>query len=107
MKPGAVGQDLDRIARETITSAGYPAYPYATGHQLGRLAHDGGTLMGPAWERYGESPFGRLEPGQVYTVEPGMMVEGCGYMGIEEDVLVTEDGAEFLGPPQTEIVLLR
>ncbi len=106
IKPGLQGIDVDAAARSVVTEAGYPEYKYATGHQLGRLAHDGGCLLGPYWARYGKTPFMPVEVGQVYTLEPGLMVPGFGYVGIEEDILVTEDGAEFLGPPQTDLIIL-
>jgi len=105
MKPGITGVEVDRVARGVITSAGYPEYKYATGHHLGRSAHDGAGILGPLWERYGETPNYALEAGNVFTVEPGLMVPGYGYIGVEEDVLVTESGTEFLSTPQTELIL--
>ncbi len=107
MRAGVTGNAIDIIAREIVTSAGYPSYPYALGHQLGRVAHDGGALLGPLWEKYGDSPNLKLEIGQVFTIEPGLAVPAYGYLGLEEDVVITENGAEYLGGHQAEIVLIE
>ena len=105
MRPGVLGYEVDAVARAVITGAGYPEFRYATGHQVGRSAHDGGGVLAPLWERYGDTPKMPLEAGQVYAVEPGLFVEGYGYMGIEENVLVTEEGAVFLGEPQRALLV--
>ena len=107
MKAGVTGNTIDILSREIVTDSGYPEYPYALGHQLGRVAHDGGALLGPLWEKYGDSPNQKLEVGQVFTIEPGLAVPNYGYMGLEEDVVITSNGAEYLGEPQREIVLLK
>jgi Xaa-Pro aminopeptidase len=107
MRPGVVGKEIDAIARRVVTGAGYPEFKYATGHHLGRTAHDGAGILGPEWERYGDTPNYLLEAGHVYTIEPGLAVPGRGYVGLEEDVVVTEQGVEFLGPPQTEMILVK
>jgi Xaa-Pro aminopeptidase len=104
-RPGVHGLEVDEAARKMITDAGYGEYKYATGHGLGRSAHDGGPLLGPSWERYGSAPRHRVEVGHVYTIEPGLTVPGYGYIGLEEDVLVTEKGAEYLGEPQSVLVV--
>jgi Xaa-Pro aminopeptidase len=105
LKPGMPGWQVDAAARSVVVEAGYPEYKHATGHQLGRLAHDGGALLGPRWPRYGDTPDLPVEVGQVYTLELGIDVAGYGYVGLEEDVLVSEEGVDFLTEPQREPIL--
>ncbi len=106
LKPGAVGSDVDAAARESLLAAGFPEPMYALGHQLGRAAHDGGTLLGPRWDRYGTAPLGIVEEGNVFTLEFGTAVPGRGYVGLEENVVVTSDGVEWLSRPQRELWLV-
>ena len=107
MKIGATGNSVDTISREILVDAGYPEFPHALGHQLGRVAHDGGALLGPLWEKYGDSPNQKLEAGQVFTIEPHLIVSDYGCVGLEEDAVMTDKGAEYLGKPQSEIILIK
>ena len=94
---------MDDAARASLVADGYPEYKHALGHGLGRVAHDGATLLGPRWDRYGQTPYGIVEAGNVFTLELGIEVPGRGYVGLEEDVLVTDDGIEWLSTPQREL----
>ena len=102
LRPGVTGWEVDAAARSSLVAAGYPEPMHALGHQLGRSAHDGGTTLAPRWDRYGSSPMGLVEEGNVFTLEYGTAVPGRGYIGLEEDVLVTADGLEWLSTPQRE-----
>jgi Xaa-Pro dipeptidase len=108
MKPGVAGREVDAAARSSLVGAGYPEYQHATGHQVGRAAHDGGGILGPKWERYGQTPDYPLQPGQVFTIEPSIEnVEGeRGCLGLEEMVVVTDDGIEWLSKRQMTLPLL-
>jgi Xaa-Pro aminopeptidase len=94
--PGREGWTVDDAARATLLAKGYPEYAHALGHHLGRAVHDGGGVLGPRWERYGDEPLRRVEAGQVYTLEPSVHLPEHGLLSLEEDVVVGERGAEFL-----------
>jgi Xaa-Pro aminopeptidase len=106
MEPGVQGVTVDDAARDELTDRGWPEYQHAFGHQVGRNAHDGGTLLGPTWERYGDQPLGELREGEIYTVELGVETD-WGYLGQEEMVVVTDEGTEFVVPPQEEFRTLE
>jgi len=107
IRPGVPGVEVDRVARSLITGAGYAEFPHGLGHQVGRYAHDGTALLGPAWEKYASRPFVPIEEGMVFTIEPRLPVPGYGIATVEEMVVVTGDGAEFLSEPQTKLNLVR
>src|SRR5574341_1029775 len=103
LKPGVMGYQVDEIARKMVVQAGYPEYPHALGHQMGKFVHDGATLLGPRWERYGNTPYLTVEEGNVFTLELGVSVPQRGYLGLEEDVLITKGGCKFLSQPQKKL----
>jgi Xaa-Pro aminopeptidase len=107
LKPGALGLDIDAVARRIVVEAGYEEFPHGLGHQVGRFAHDGTALLGPAWEKYARKPFRPLEPGMVFTLEPRLTVPGRGVVTIEEMAVVTDTGAAWLSDPQREPLLIR
>lgn len=106
IRPGARGLDVDRACRDHLLAQGYEEFPAAVGHQVGRFAHDGTALLGPAWEKYDRKPFQPLEPGMVFTLEPRLSVPDHGVVTVEDMVLVTPEGAEYLSTPQTDLILI-
>ncbi len=102
MRPGVAGFEVDRIAREHLVERGYPPIKHSLGHQIGQQVHDGGTSLRPL--RPGQDPneAGRLQEGELYTLEPTIL-EGELSIISEENVRVTDHGAENLHPWQTEL----
>lgn len=105
-KPGEKGLTVDTYARSVIIENGFPEYKHALGHQLGQFVHDGGALLGPQWERYGNSPNILLEIGNVFTLELEVSLEKIGHISLEEDVVIENQGGRFLSPRQTELTIL-
>ena len=105
LEPGVAGYEVDAAVRKAITDRGWPEFKHAAGHTVGRNAHDAGPLLGPRWERYGERPERAVAAGEIYTLELGVETE-YGYLGQEEMIEVTDDGATYFYPPQTELRVL-
>lgn len=104
---GAIGMDVDAVAREVVITGGFDEFPHGLGHQVGRYSHDGTALLGPAWEKYAQKPYQKLEKNMVFTIEPRLTVPDRGVVTMEEMIVVTDDGAEYLSKPQTKLVLIR
>ncbi len=88
-RPGVACQEVDRAARRTIAEAGYAqGFIHRTGHGLGLDIHEDPSIV-----EGNEMP---LEPGMVFTIEPGVYRAGWGGVRIEDDVLITQDGCQSL-----------
>ena len=107
LRPGVPGWQVDAAARAHIVANGYPEYMHAFGHLLGRVAHDGATVLGPRWERYAGICELPVEVGNIFTLELHVVVPERGMMSLEEDVLVTTNGVEYLSQPQTALRYIR
>ncbi len=105
-KPGKKGFQIDAVARKLLRDNGYPVYQHALGHQIGRSVHDGAAIVGPKWKRYGLMPEIPLEQDNTFTVELGIELPDIGYVGLEEDLVVTANGGEFLCPVQKELAFI-
>jgi len=88
-RPGVTCGDVDKAARDVIEAAGYGDYfIHRTGHGLGLEIHEMPNIA--------PNDDTLLEPGMVFTIEPGIYIPGVGGVRIEDNVLVTEDGVECL-----------
>src|SRR6184192_1745337 len=82
-------QEMDRAARKVISDGGYgPCFTHRLGHGLGMDGHEPPYLV--------EGNETRLEPGMVFTIEPGIYQLGKFGVRIEDDCLMTDTGVEVL-----------
>lgn len=88
-RPGVAACEVDRAARRVITEAGYGEYfVHRTGHGMGLEGHE------PPW--ISDSSQTVLEPGMVFSIEPGIYLPGRFGVRLEDIVILQEDGPEVL-----------
>lgn len=98
--PGVTGQDVDRATRNVIDAAGLGQYfMHRTGHGLGLEDHEEPDMK--------EGDLLPLEPGMTFTIEPGVYLPGLGGIRVEDDMLITETGAESLTTLPRELITLE
>jgi len=98
-KPGATCSAVDKAARKVITDGGYgPFFTHRTGHGIGMECH--------------EAPYIRndndqlLEEGMTFTIEPGIYLAGRNGVRIEDDIIITAEGAEALSTYPRNLVTI-
>ncbi|GAB5520699.1 MAG: aminopeptidase P family protein [Rhodothermales bacterium] len=97
--PGASAGSIDDATRGVIADAGYgPRFLHRTGHGLGLEVHE---------EPYIRSANAQtLDVGMTFTIEPGVYLDDLGGIRIEDDVVITEDGAERLSTLPHELRII-
>jgi Xaa-Pro aminopeptidase len=101
--PGRSRFDIDAAARDRLSRAGMgDAFGHGTGHGLGIEIHEEPRITRRRPDVDARREF--VEPGMVFTVEPGAYFPGWGGLRIEDDVLVTETGVELLTQVTTELL---
>jgi Xaa-Pro dipeptidase len=93
-RPGVPCENVDAAARKAISDAGYgPDYKFFThrvGHGMGMDGHE--------WPYLVRGNTMKLEPGMVFSDEPGIYIPGEFGIRLEDDMHITENGAEFFTP---------
>lgn len=86
VRPGLTGEECDALSRDIIAEAGYgDNFGHSLGHGVGLAVHEN-PRVGPRAENV-------LQPNMVFTVEPGIYLNGWGGVRIEDIVILGEDGA--------------
>ncbi len=99
LRPGMTGREVDALARNVLEQRGLGgAFSHSLGHGLGLEVHEDPRLA--------RSNDVAVPVGAVVTIEPGAYLEGWGGIRLEDDVVVTQAGAEYLSTPSPELLTL-
>ena len=98
-RPGMPARKLDRIARNHIRQKGFGKYfSHSLGHGLGIEIHEPLRLSVKSKDV--------LKVGNVFTIEPGIYIQGFGGVRIEDDVVVRDSGCEVITKSQKELIIV-
>jgi Xaa-Pro aminopeptidase len=101
IRPGMTGREADALSRSVITRAGYAdAFLHSLGHGIGLEVHERPWLSASR----GDEP---LQPGMVFSVEPGIYLPGWGGVRIEDLVVLESTGARVLCHSPKDLVVTR
>ena len=100
VRPGATFASIDRAARQVIEEAGYGEYfTHRTGHFIGREVHEAGDVS--------EFNQAQAQVGQIFSIEPGIYLQGKVGVRIEDLVLVTETGCQVLNQVSKDLIVVE
>ena len=104
-RPGIVAGEVDAAARKVIVDAGYgPGFTYFThrlGHGIGMDGHEWPYFVKNNMFGWDQAP--KLKPGMTFSDEPGVYIKGEFGVRLEDDLVITENGAELLTPQSPSI----
>tara|TARA_B100000902_G_C27318675_1_gene922903 strand:+ start:1019 stop:2086 length:1068 start_codon:yes stop_codon:yes gene_type:complete len=94
-KEGMSGEEIDKISRDIISNEGFGEnFGHSLGHGVGLEVHENPGV--------GPNSKNKIEPGMIYTIEPGIYIEGWGGIRIEDMVLMTDNGNKLLSHADKE-----
>jgi len=97
IRPGIKASCIDKAARDYIADKGYGEYfGHSTGHGVGLDVHELPAISGKSEDM--------LQPGMVFTIEPGIYIPEWGGIRIEDMVQVTDDGCRVITKSSKEII---
>jgi Xaa-Pro dipeptidase len=100
VRPGITAGEVDVITRSVIVQSGYGEFfTHRTGHGIGMEGHEAPYI-------YRENAI-RLAPGMTFTIEPGVYLPGRGGVRIEDNIVVTENGAQSLSDLPRDLITIN